>query len=232
MSNTLKIGVGVFLFFGLFILSIVLVVAVPISSVSEEEDSEMIREDIRFNLPELEEVFQPCYLKPNGQRACIPNVLCPGIMKSGTSFLYYTLIHHPNIARGHNKEVNFFIDGPQGYDAGFNTYASKFPDVTGQIIIDVSPKYMMRPDSAELIYNMNRHMKFIVILRDPVDRTYSHFRYMQQKYMDDAHQDTISYSTCPNRAYDVTFKEYISEELEVLEMCGFLKRDKSWVSIF
>ena len=178
--------------------------------------------DVTFNLPDIDEPFQPCYsIENTGKLSCVPNVICPGFMKSGTTFLYYTLIHHPKIARATVKEVNFFLNQPQtGFQTGLRQYSSHFVHNATQIIIDVSPKYFMRVESAEYIYQTNKNAKFIVILRDPVDRAYSHFWF--EKHLEEKRIDEIKKSTCPNRIEELNFKQYINEEYQLLKECDMI----------
>ena len=111
--------------------------------------------------------MQPCFQFTEESKSCIPNVICPGVQKCGTSFLYYTLIHHPKIARSSVKEVNFYLNDTfnDDYTLGIRQYSSNFVHDPDQIIVDFSPKYMMVPEATELIYQTNKNTKFIITLR-------------------------------------------------------------------
>ena len=190
-------------------------------------------DSITFNLPSIDEPFQPCYQIENStQVSCIPNVICPGFMKSGTTFLYYSLVHHPKIARTHVKEINFFLNETiGGFDEGVHHYSSHFVRAaSSQIVVDFSPKYFMRVESAEYIYKTNRNAKFIVILRDPVDRTYSHF-WFQKKLEQQKHVEEIKQSECPNRIEDINFKQYLTEEYQLLNDCDMMPWNTKKVNI-
>jgi len=80
---------------------------------------------------------------------------------------------------------------------------------------------MMVPESAKLMYMTNKNTKFIITLRDPVDRAYSQFRYMQKLYYTPNHINHTMRSSCPDRK-QITFKQEISEEFEVLRSCKMI----------
>lgn len=147
----------------------------------------------------------------------IPSVICPGTMKSGTTFLYELLTRHPNISKSFiRKEVNFFTK--MNYNEGVQSYMRNFVN-NGSLVIDFSPKYMMLLESPELIYETNRHMKFVVTLRNPIDRAYSHFRY-QEKIFNKKSSFPITDSSCKIENITLSFKHYLTEELSLLHHCG------------
>ena len=186
-------------------------------------------ETITFNLPDIGTELNPCYsLDKNNNQSCIASVICPGVQKCGTTFLYFSLINHPNIAASKGKELNYYLD--TSYE-GLVHYSSYFIHDSDKILIDFSPKYMMVPESAELIYNTNRNAKFIITLRDPVDRAYSHFRFQQKLYTNDRHIEGLLNGPCPRRIEDITFKHYIQEEYHVLTKCSMIDLIHKDVSI-
>ena len=184
--------------------------------------------DLSFDIPEIPDVdTHPCYHLSiqSPTEACVPSVICPGVQKSGTTFLYYSLIKHPSIAASSIKEVNYFIDNPGSgkfYTKGIEAYAAHFVANESKMLVDFSPKYMMTPESAELIYQTNRNAKFVILLRNPVDRAYSQFQYMNKLFYLPSHIDKTLHSECPRRKEEVTFKHVLAEEFRVLRDCGML----------
>jgi hypothetical protein len=97
-------------------------------------------------------------------------------MKSGTSELMRHIIKHPNI-RGPNREkhreMHFFS---LFFNRGLDWYKAQFaPKTPGLIIGEKSPSYLSFPMAAQRAYTLFPQAKIIVILRNPVDRTYSHY---------------------------------------------------------
>ena len=169
--------------------------------------------------------MQPCFQFIAESKSCIPNVICPGVQKCGTSFLYYTLIHHPKIARSSVKEVNFYLNDTfnDDYTLGIRQYSSNFVHDPDQIIVDFSPKYMMVPEATELIYQTNKNTKFIITLRDPVDRTYSHFRFSEKLVVKtEEKREHLINGPCPRRLEELNFKQYLEEEYNILKDCSML----------
>lgn len=104
-----------------------------------------------------------------------PNFLVVGAAKAGTTWLYSCLRSHPDVFVPLNKEIHFFSYGNL-YSNGIDWYENFFSDVTNEIAIgEISPSYLSLPDAAERIFQYNPHMKLIFILRDPIQRAYSHY---------------------------------------------------------
>ena len=121
--------------------------------------------------------------------------------------------------------MNYFIKNQYNkeYSHGVQEYSSYFVHNTDQILVDFSPKYMMVPEAAELIYQTNRNAKFIITLRDPVDRTYSQYRYQEfKKIKNDEKIDELLNGPCPRRIEDINFKHYLQEEYHILSKCHML----------
>lgn len=110
-----------------------------------------------------------------------PNFLIIGAQKCGTSSLYHNLCQHPRIRPARKKEIHFFDDH---YDKGLDWYKSYFPPVkpfknifTGE----ASPYYLFHPYAPNRISLSYPHIKLIILLRNPVDRAYSHYHHNIRK---------------------------------------------------
>lgn len=104
-----------------------------------------------------------------------PNFLVIGAAKAGTTWLYSCLYEHPEIYLPDIKELHFF-SYESVYQKGFDWYESNFSDVTVEKAVgEISPSYLPLKSTAERIYNYNPDMRLIVILRNPIDRAYSHY---------------------------------------------------------
>ena len=139
----------------------------------------------------------------------LPDFLIIGAMKSGTSSLYRNLVNHPQIVSATKKEVHFF---DKKYDQGLEWYLSHFPMlgenkkyyVTGE----ASPRYLIHPDAPKNAYDTLPQAKLIAILRNPVDRAYSHYHHMARKG-----KEPLSFEEAVNREL-----EQLSQQMEqVLE---------------
>jgi hypothetical protein len=113
----------------------------------------------------------------------MPNFLIIGAMKSGTTALYYYLEQHPEIYMSPVKEPNFFSSQGQENVADAVThlamYQHLFRGASGKKAIgEASHSYLYESGAAAEIRRYVPEAKLIAILRNPVDRAYSHFLHM------------------------------------------------------
>jgi hypothetical protein len=119
----------------------------------------------------------------------MPNFLIIGAMKSGTTALYYYLEQHPEIYMSPVKEPNFFSSQEQenAADAVTNigTYQDLFRGGSGKKALgEASHSYLYEPRAAADIKRYVPEAKLIAILRNPIDRAYSHFLHMVRTGME------------------------------------------------
>lgn len=117
----------------------------------------------------------------------LPNFLIIGAQRSGTTSLYNYLIQHPNIISAMTKEVHFFDlnfnKGASWYESQFNlnqkTSNNKY--ITGE----ASPYYIFHPLVPKRVFELLSDVKLIVLLRNPIDRAFSHYWYEKQTGAED-----------------------------------------------
>lgn len=105
----------------------------------------------------------------------LPNFICPGAARSATTALYYLLIQHPQVFLPGIKESRFFS---RDYEKGLDWYEQTYyADAKDEIAIgDISPVYLIDDRCAERIYrSLGAETKLIFMLRDPIERAYSHY---------------------------------------------------------
>jgi hypothetical protein len=110
-----------------------------------------------------------------------PDFIIIGAQKAGTSSLFHYLSKHPQIEVSLRKEVHFF---DRNYDKGVFWYKAHFPvadDGKKVITGEASPYYLFHPLVPGRIKELLPGVKLIVILRDPVDRAYSHYSMQVEK---------------------------------------------------
>jgi hypothetical protein len=107
----------------------------------------------------------------------LPNFLCAGAQKSGTTTLHDILVQHPNIFLPSIKEVHFF-NNENNYKNGLRWYEKEiFANWKGEKAIgEITPSYMYFDYVPKRIYkDLGKDIKLIFILRNPVDRAYSQY---------------------------------------------------------
>ena len=108
-----------------------------------------------------------------------------GAPKAGTTSLFYYLNKNKGICMSSIKEPNFFssqdlkiqkiyydsliLDNLKEYERIFT------PKNKQQIIGEASVSYLFYPNVANRIFDYNARSKIIIILRDPVERAFSHY---------------------------------------------------------
>ncbi|MHA6483024.1 sulfotransferase domain-containing protein [Paenibacillus sp. strain BS8-2] len=109
-----------------------------------------------------------------------PAFLIIGTQKGGTTSLYHDLIIHPQIKSAAVKEVHFF---DIQYHFGFDWYKNNFPpDLSAdQITGEASPYYLFHPQTPRRVREWLPEIKLIVILRNPIQRAFSHYQMMVRR---------------------------------------------------
>lgn len=113
----------------------------------------------------------------------LPEFLIIGTQRAGTTSLYKYLVKHPAVAQALTKELRFF---DLNYDKGIRWYRSRFPSRryrqltkrrTGLDLVvgEGSPDYLFHPHAPHRVARFLPDAKLIVLLRNPVDRAYSHY---------------------------------------------------------
>jgi len=131
-----------------------------------------------------------------------PNFFIIGGGRSGTTSLYQYLKDTKGVFLPKSKELNYFcpnvnpdlllskiIDNKQEYLNFFKNVKDE------KVIGDASPVYLWDPKSPKLIHDTIPHAKIIIILRNPIERAYSHFLQLVT-YGTESHP----FSDCINRS--------------------------------
>ena len=111
-----------------------------------------------------------------------PNFFIVGAPRCGTTFLYNYLRQIPGIYMSPVKEPNYFalsVNSKLKLTKPIRDkkkYLKLFKGVTDEIAIgEASPLYLWDPKAPKLIHETVPDAKIIMILRDPVERSYSHY---------------------------------------------------------
>ena len=114
----------------------------------------------------------------------LPDFLILGAQKSGTTSLFQYLMQHHQIASSFNKEVHYF---DWNYSRGASWYRAFFPtrqhvarrerSLGRYLCGEATPYYLFHPDVPRRVHSLLPAAKFIVVLRNPVERAYSHYQH-------------------------------------------------------
>jgi hypothetical protein len=110
-----------------------------------------------------------------------PNFFIVGAAKAGTTSLYYYLSEIPGVFMSKIKEPCYFSPNYiQRYPGETVTdkeeYLRLFESASSYIAMgEASPSYLWDPDSPKLIHKAVPTAHIIILLRDPIERAYSHY---------------------------------------------------------
>jgi hypothetical protein len=108
------------------------------------------------------------------------NFIVTGVQKAGTTALFQYLKKHPDISMSSKKELHFFSSDPFPED-DYESYHSFF-DWEGDFVRgEITPRYSYVKESVQRIHAYNPHIKLILILRNPIERAFSHWNMRMQK---------------------------------------------------
>lgn len=101
-----------------------------------------------------------------------------GTQKGGTTALAKFVSAHPGVFMARQKEVHFFNrdENFAGPEPDYGAYHRHFRDAPpGRLRGESTPAYLYWPTAAERIRDYHPGMRLIFILRNPVERAYSHY---------------------------------------------------------
>jgi hypothetical protein len=162
-----------------------------------------------------------------------PQFIIIGAAKSGTSALYSYLASHPNVLPAVVKEINFWS---HRFEQGLPWYQSHFPAISqdiakqqGLMTGEASPSYFAHPEAPQRIKQAYPNIRLIVSLRNPVERTISHYydrvrRRQEVRPLDVAIYESLAGNSSPSTSVDFV-PDYLRESCYSVNL-------KSWYSHF
>jgi hypothetical protein len=176
----------------------------------------------------------------------LPDFLIIGAQRSGTTYLYNNLCMHPCIAPALTKEVHFFdVRFAQGADFYRGFFPLRLwkdikqlyhqPLLTGE----ASPYYLIHPHVPRRIAKMLPQVKLIVLLRNPVDRAYSHYHHERRKGVETlSFEDAIEYEATrlvgeeQRLQYDEQYNSYNHQHYSYLTRGMYIDQLVRWLHVF
>jgi hypothetical protein len=114
-------------------------------------------------------------LTPPGTRAITaPDFVTIGTQRGGTTSLHAYLGAHPRVSIPSTKELHFVTDN---FERGLDWYLGQFPAglPPGRVTGEATPYALFHPLAPRRLREIAPEAKLIVLLRNPVDRAYSHY---------------------------------------------------------
>jgi len=109
-----------------------------------------------------------------------PNLFVAGVPKAGTTSLFHYLALHPDVFPSSRKEPGFFHPFKiKDMDKNLEAYKKFFTGYSRQrYVMEATPGYFYGgKESADAINNFSPESKIIIVLRNPVQRLFSFYKY-------------------------------------------------------
>lgn len=103
-----------------------------------------------------------------------PDFVIVGTQRGGTTSLHAYLRAHRNIVTPEKKEIHFLTDR---FERGAAWYIGQFPAAVqpGTLVGEATPYALFHPLAPQRLFEVSPEARIIVLLRNPVDRAYSHY---------------------------------------------------------
>lgn len=166
----------------------------------------------RQKVVQIKHVFTEAAAFPHRKKV---DFMLIGTQKGGTTSLHDYLCQHPECMGSKAKEPMFFLY-PCVYDLGFKWYrnlwmnarpVSKLP--RNCLLFESSTWYSYWPEVAGKLFEYNPGLKFIFLVRNPIDRAYSQYNMLIQR---DKKQLLYEYHLFQEE-YDV--KQFVDQLLDI-----------------
>ena len=151
-----------------------------------------------------------------------PNFLGIGSVRGGSTWLWTVLKSHPDFYMPNKrKEIQFFT---RFYNKGESWYRKLFisskraPKFQGEF----TPGYLTAKNAPERIKKLNSVEKFVLILRNPINRAYSHFKWHLRVTGENIDFETFCTKLPKLAIENGMYFKYLSNYLEYFERNQFL----------
>ncbi|MCP4351171.1 MAG: sulfotransferase domain-containing protein [Desulfobacterales bacterium] len=145
---------------------------------------------------------------------CIPDWLIIGPQKAGTTWIYKYLLYRGDVCLPNGVKETFFFD--KSYNRGLKWYQKHFTPTDHHIYTaEVGPTYFQNIQAGERIKETIGIIPLFCTLRNPADRSFSHYLHM--------------------RRYGMTrldFRNAVEKHPEILESSRYATHLNRWYSIF
>jgi Sulfotransferase domain len=112
-----------------------------------------------------------------------PDFIIIGAQRGGTTGFHQALAQHPRVEPAARKELHFF---DVLFDRGSGWYWRQFPAglPEGVVTGEATPYYLFHPHAAPRAAEVAPDARLIVLLRDPVERAWSHYHLSRSQGME------------------------------------------------
>lgn len=145
----------------------------------------------------------------------LPDAVCIGASKCGTTSLHYYLHAHPEIGVPRRKEVHFFLD-PGNWQRGVDWYCRQFPEARVRVesFGGGYSHFPLQQGVARRMAEVLPHGRFIYMVRDPIERMLSRYVHNVCECLESAEPDDAF-------AGDPSSNPYVAESLYFTQLAQY-----------
>ncbi len=114
-----------------------------------------------------------------------PSFMIIGAQKGGTTSLYCYLQQNPRIGSNLRKEVGYFSEHYENNERWYRAHFALSILPQQRLSFDATPEYLSHPLVPSRVKAKYPHMKFILLLRNPVERAYSGYQHVVKRGKED-----------------------------------------------
>lgn len=146
--------------------------------------------------------------------------------KTGSTWLAYNLMCHPDVFVPSGKEVKYFSSLYKWLD--INWYARHFEEGAGRLKGEASPSYALLPrETIRRIRALRPNLKVIFLMRDPVARSWSHAKHNHRHLEANFRNSAVPLDSVSDQTWIENFQHPWP-----LHSGDYLSQLKRWLSVF
>lgn len=129
------------------------------------------------------------------------HIIVGGTTKAGTSSVFSYLAAHPQVCSSALKETRYFLDDDypleRAMDPRQSAYGTCYPAYQeGQVCAEATPDYLHSPGTADRLAKNLGDVRIVFLLREPVSRLVSWYRFAGQRDLIPATMSFADYVRC------------------------------------
>jgi hypothetical protein len=177
----------------------------------------------------------------------LPDFIIIGGQRCGTTSFYSLLSGHRGVLAAAGKELHFF---DLNWHRGVSWYRSHFPLSRQMAAAEVglgfrpltgeaTPYYLFHPQVPARVASVTPRAKLLVLLRDPVDRAYSHYEWMRKHqfetlpFMEALEREGERIDTEAARiASDPSYNSFAHRNFSYLARGRYAEQLERWLALF
>lgn len=147
----------------------------------------------------------------------LPGFIGIGAQRAATTWMFKCMEEHPDIYVYAGKNINFFNTH---YQKGIEFYKNQFDGVSNKKAVgEISPDYLANKKTPKRIKKFFDSMKFIVVIRNPVDRAFS--AYMKFIYHNEGYSFEEAIKKRPALLTDGLYIDHLRNFLKYFDISCF-----------